>query len=62
MAEETRMSKYKDLRETIDGDADYVPENTEDESDDDFLAFLPKSMTVLHLNHYVMMGLYLKIL
>lgn len=42
MAEETRMSKYKDLRETIDGDADYVPDNTEDESDDDFLAFLPK--------------------
>lgn len=42
MAEETRMSKYKDLRETIDGDADYVPEQEDDDGDDDFLAFLPK--------------------
>lgn len=41
MAEETRMSKFKDLRENIDEETDYEPQ-IEDESDDDFLSFLPK--------------------
>ena len=40
MAEETRMSKFKDLRENIDEETDYEPQ-IEDESDDDFLSFLP---------------------
>ena len=41
MSEQTRMSKYKDLRNNID-DTSYVPRE-EDDSDDDFLSFIPKS-------------------
>ena len=40
MSEQTRMSKYKDLRNNID-DTSYVPRE-EDDSDDDFLSFIPK--------------------
>lgn len=36
MSEQTRMSKYKDLRNNID-DTSYVPRE-EDDSDDDFLS------------------------
>lgn len=42
MSEQTRMSKYKDLRDNIDDDMSYVP-HEEDDSDDDFLSFIPKS-------------------
>ena len=42
MSEQTRMSKYKDLRDNIDDDAGYVP-HEEDDADDDFLSFIPKS-------------------
>ena len=42
MSEQTRMSKYKDLRNNIDDDTSYVPRE-EDDSDDDFLSFIPKS-------------------
>ena len=41
MSEQTRMSKYKDLRDNIDDDT-YVP-HEEDDADDDFLSFIPKS-------------------
>lgn len=41
MSEQTRMSKYKDLRDNID-DVGYVPHEEED-ADDDFLSFIPKS-------------------
>ncbi len=41
MSEQTRMSKYKDLRNNID-DTSYVPRE-EDDSDDNFLSFIPKS-------------------
>lgn len=41
MSEQTRMSKYKDLRDNID-DIDYVPHEQND-VDDDFLSFIPKS-------------------
>ena len=41
MSEQTRMSKYKDLRDNID-DVGYVP-HEEDDGDDDFLSFIPKS-------------------
>lgn len=37
MSEQTRMSKYKDLRDNIDDDMSYVP-HEEDDSDDDFLS------------------------
>lgn len=43
MSEQTRMSKYKDLRDNIDDDMSYVP-HEEDDSDDDFLSFIPKSI------------------
>ena len=41
MSEQTRMSKYKDLRDNIDDDI-YVP-HEEDDADDDFLSFIPRS-------------------
>ena len=41
MSEQTRMSKYKDLRDNIDDDT-YVP-HEEDDADDDFLSFIPRS-------------------
>ena len=41
MSEQTRMSKYKDLRDNID-DVGYMPHEEED-ADDDFLSFIPKS-------------------
>ena len=37
MSEQTRMSKYKDLRDNIDDDT-YVP-HEEDDADDDFRDF-----------------------
>lgn len=41
MSEQTRMSKYKDLRDNIDDDT-YVP-HEEDDADDDFLSFILRS-------------------